>query len=728
MLGPTLKKGMTMKKLAMAITSFAAVLTALATDYTWTGNSLDKKWTTEANWSPNGVPGETDTATFNEDVVLDNAEREIMVGSLVLNANLTHRFNQWLTIGGISGTGELVLKNRGYVRNISGVPVTCANDIRIAETDFTDCSNHSAAPYIQGNGANFTVTGKLLGDGDVFLTMSGYFGVHLAGDNSEFTGTVHVDQNGSNRMKFDAAQAGLNNGTLILHGKTTDNGSLTFENGTIEFGALRTPDYGTGALFRSISKHNTLIIGGLNGENGDSGEEDRLTLGMGDDENAYAKIVKIGTGTLELGPTRHREGTILSNGTVRVTHSDGIAHKDSAVTFDGGTLEYGEHDGVAVTKDISACVKNSTGFISVDTGTNDIVWANKQLTRNNPDMKGIVKKGEGELRFDSYDDLVLAVLKSNAYTNRIDGGTLTFRNSRRGQRPDLMSKILGTGTLRFVDFEDNGSFRLRGNGALEEFAGTVEWANEIDQSSSVGFMITDNINIEWPHLKFRVTGDPAECVSVMQGETAWNPATAHVTLGAFDHLHPNAAITFDRSAWTLNILGTAGDSYLNGTFSNQCVNVVKTGVGKLTVGPGLSAPEGSLLNVKEGEFAWNRTTELSGIGMTLADDLILSGTGTLAVSHLPSTFKFATAEEGETVLTIDGPLSLAGATVVFDPATADKSKTYPVVNATSFTGSATLTDDGNDGKGRWKLLSRTVEGKRQIYAMWTKNALVISIR
>ena len=701
-----------MKRLALGFIASIFATATWATDFVWTGNAeYDGDWFDVANWEVNGSPADTypqagDTATFNKAATL-NVNSDITVGTLVLNANLTHRRDKWLTVGAIEGTGEIILMNRGRLRNISGTAVECNNDIRIVSPDGTDWDSHAAMPWIQGNGANFDIKGKLLGDGHVFFTMAGYVGVRLYGDNSGFSGTIHVDSNGSNRVKLGADTAGFENGRLIIYGDVNDNGSMLFSNGTIHFGSIYTPSYATGAKFRSIDKHNTLVIGALNRD------DDRLTLGMGDDANAYARIVKVGTGTLELGPTRHREGTIISNGVVKVTHPDGICHKDSDLVFAGGTLQYGLNplDGNApVTKDVSSFVKNSTDYIKVYTD-NDVTWDTGSLRSNNPAAKGIIKSGEGTLTFTSYQDNTLNILKSPAVTNRVDGGTLAFKNSRRGVRNNLSSKILGTGTFRLENFEDNGNFRLCPNGALEEFGGTFEWATTSTQEGgAVGFMLNDG-NLNMPNVRFRVTGNPATPTMIMQGETRTGNT---VTVGAFDHLYPNAHVAM-KGAWRLNILGTVGDSYLNGVFTNKTVTITKTGAGKLTIGPGFSAPDGSQMNVNDGVFAMDAGMQFSDISSftTIANGVTLTGEG------------------------VFGTVNLSVNDVVVPDAAmfTDKTATYPILTATSFSGSsANVTAllnalNANEKSGRWRV--RAVSNGNGAYTLriaYSKSGFIIVLK
>ena len=694
-----------MKRLSIcAIVSILATAT-WATDFVWTGNTQHAEdWFDPDNWEVNGSPTDTypqsgDTATFNKAATL-NVNSDITVGTLILNANLTHRRDKWLTVGAIEGDGEIILMNRGRLRNISGTAVECNNDIRIVSPDGTDWDNRNALPWIQGNGANFDIKGRLLGDGHVFFTMSGYVGVRLYGDNSGFTGTIHVDSNGSNRMKFGAAQAGFANGKLMLYGSTNDNGTMLFSDGVIYFGSIYTKDYAIGPKFRCIDKNNTLVIGNLNRP------DDRITLGMGDDANTHAKIIKVGTGTLELGPTRHRNGTIISNGTIRVTHPDGICHKDSSLAFDGGTLQYGTNpldDNNPVTKDVSAYVKDSTEFISVDTDGHDITWSNSAMYNNNPNAKGFVKTGEGTLELSgSNRDGTWKFFSDATKTNRIDDGMLVIRNAKYNSRYTLTSKILGSGTLKIASEEANGGIWLHGTDAFAEFTGTLDWANELSESSyASGLRMADHINFEMPLAKLRVSGNPTEPTAIMKVETQYNPVSAHVTVDSFEHLHANAQVYSERSAWTLNLLGVSGDSYLNGAFTGQAVNIVKAGARKLTMGSDFTALEGSMITVNDGVFALDAgvTYEQYSSILTIAPGVALAGEGVFGAVNLS-----------------------VNDVVVPDAATfTDRTATYPILTATSFSGtSANVTAllntlNANEKSGSWRV--RTVPTGNGAYTL-----------
>jgi len=695
-----------MKRFATCTVASILATATWATDFVWTGNTqYAEDWFDPGNWEVNGSPTDTypqagDTATFNKDATL-NVNGEITVGTLILNANLTHRRDKWLTIGGVSGTGKLILANRGRLRN-NGAEVDFTCDIVITNSDDTAC-NHSAMQWIQANGAAFTISGKLLGDGNVFLTMGGYNSVKLAGDNSGFTGTIHLDSNVANRVKIAAETGSPANGRYIIHGNTSDNGGLMegSAGGTFKFGSIYTEARTTGNYpfrFKNLTSTAILEIGSLNRE------DDRISIRMGEGNTStgQAKIRKVGTGTLELWHTGHIRGTEIADGTLLVTSTDALNGRTDGttslngtcqITFTGGTLKYGTDEWTDpsnpadITTDWSSQVTESTGAIAVDTNGKDITWAYDGLQSKNPDAKGFTKKGDGTLTLSgSWHDNSRKFFSQGIYTNRIEGGTLAIRNCKYTAAEDFKAKVLGNGTLKICSSEVDGGYRLRGNGAFSEFEGTLEWANEMSEANkAVGFMC-NNANIDMANVRFRVTGNPAEPTMIMKGETG--SSTRTVTVGAFDHLYPNAQLHMGGS-WNLNINGTAGDSNLNGTFINNPVTITKSGAGKLTIGPGFSAPNGSQVNVNEGVFALNAGVtyaQYSSI-LTIASGVALAGEGVFGAVNLS-----------------------VNDVVVPDAATfTDKTATYPILTATSFSGtSANVTTllntlNANEKSGSWRV-------------------------
>ena len=429
------------------------------------------------------------------------------------------------------------------------------------------------------------------------------------------------------------------------------------------------------------TRRKALIVGG-------KGADSTFYGIIGRGGNEYLDFVKTGSGRLTLGAANlWKNNTTLRGGRIKLVAEGRLGGEGSTgdIVFDGGTLEYGD----GVTTDYSSRVASSTDFISVDTGTNYVTWTSQSVCNNNPDAKGIVKSGDGTLEFaGSNRSGTWQFFTEASKTNRIDGGMLVVRNAKYNDRFTISSKILGSGTLKIASEEANGGVWLHGTDAFAEFTGTLDWANELNEASfATGLRMADHINFEMPLAKLRVSGAPAEPTAIMKVETQYNPSTAHVTVDSFEHPHANAQIYSERSAWTLNILGVSGDSYLNGTFTGQAVNIVKTGSRKLTLGPDFSAPEGSTINVNSGVFAMDA-------GMTESD--------------IPScvTIVNGVAYAGEGVF---GAVDLTAHDVAVPDASTftDKAQTYPLLTATSFSGPsanvATLLDTLNAGerKGKW---------------------------
>ncbi len=587
------------------------------------------------------------------------------------------------------GTGVLTLKNTTLRSTHSGSTWTLANSEIVVK---------GTGNYLANDNAELCLNAVTLEDG-AELEIAGNSSLNLknatvtAGNGTK----VHVHSGRSLHLP-DADYSGME---LQLATSLT---SVYFwgAGGDIDLGALSTADdvteEGAYKVLNSTYGERILRVGALNRSTTFYGN-------IGKDTGTW-NLMKVGTGTLTLGGINGNTGkTTISNGVLKLVGNGSVA-ASSAIEFKGGTLAYGD----GVTTDCSAKVSGATESISVDTGTNTIVWADSHLTSYNPNVKGITKLGDGELCFSSYDDLVLAVLKSEAYTNRIEGGTLTLRNSRRGQRPDLKSKILGTGTLRLAAFEDNGGFRLRGNGALEEFGGVLEWAETNFQDGAVGFMC-NNGNLNMPNVRFRLTGDPNAATVVMKGETGTGRT---VTVGAFDHLHPNAQLQM-QGEWNLNINGNAGDSYLNGAFVNKAVTVTKTGASKLTIGPGFSAPEGSTVNVNAGVLALDAGATAAQLSscLTVASGVAYTGEGVFGAVDL-----------------------MTNDVVVPDASTfTDKEATYPLLTATSFSGASAnanallATLNANERKGKWKLgILRNGNGTSILCIRYFKSGFTIVIR
>ena len=725
---------MKLKLVIGATTAIFAATATWATDFVWTGNTQHAEdWFDNDNWTVDGAvpaegvyPGANDTATFNKDASL-NVNGDITVGALVLNANLTHRRDKWLKVGAMEGNGKLILRNRGRLEFTNSAELDVSVPIDMSDND------GGQLLYIRTTGSGIVnLRGKLTGNGDVSLEGS----LKLYGDNSGFEGRATIHQ--ASTVEFRSANAGSAKATWVYSGNSKKTSHIDLD-GDIYFGAFQQTSYGAVDFRVNLSKTDkvaNLVIGNDN-------DVDSFAMGSwgdannnNDRPNSYARITKVGSSTLKVYCPWHRLGTEIRGGVLEVIGPNALTGRNTAsispISFTGGTLKYGMDattdpaSPAAVTTDWSSLVSGSTEFISVDTDGHDITWSSESICNNNPDAKGFVKKGEGTLELSgSKRDGTWKFFSDATKTNIIEGGALEIRNAKYNSDFTLASTILGSGTLKICSEEHLGGIRLHGTEALADFTGTLDWANElaereVDEDENVkgyasGLRMTDSINFEMPNAKFRVSGNPPEPTVVMLVETQWNPASAHVTVGAYEHLNPNAVIWTERSAWTLNILGVAGDSYLNGTFTNQPVYVVKTGAGKLTMGPGFAAPEGSTISVNEGVFAMDAGMTAANLPsyLTIANGVKLAGSGVFGAVDLSVNDVVAPALTAET----------------------DKTTEFTLLTATSITGtSATMTElletvNAGDTHGKWKLVKKSNgDGTVTLKCVYGKNAFVIVIR
>ena len=186
-----------------------------------------------------------------------------------------------------------------------------------------------------------------------------------------------------------------------------------------------------------------------------------------------------------------------------------------------------------------------------------------------------------------------------------------------------------------------------------------------------------------------------------------------MTFGAFDIMNANAQLKVKNAA-TLTIGESGMDSTFNGVFSNAKMTVVKNGTGKLTIGSGFAAVEGSSISVNSGTLEWNRSSAtIDGVSLTIASGVKLAGEGVFGNVNLSVNDVVAPALTAET----------------------DTTTEFTLLTATSITGtSATMTArletvNAGDTKGKWKLVKKAnSNGTVTLKCVYSKNAFVIILR
>jgi cytidylate kinase len=149
-----------------------------------------------------------------------------------------------------------------------------------------------------------------------------------------------------------------------------------------------------------------------------------------------------------------------------------------------------------------------------------------------------------------------------------------------------------------------------------------------------------------------------------------------------------------------------------GLSREDAVHVIKTGTDKLTMGLGFAAPEGSTINVNEGVFAMDAGVtyaQYSSI-LTIAPGVAFAGEGVFGAVNLS-----------------------VNDVVVPDAATfTDKTATYPILTATSFSGtSANVTAllntlNANEKSGSWRVRAvPTGNGAYTLTIAYSKSGFMI---
>lgn len=168
--------------------------------------------------------------------------------------------------------------------------------------------------------------GNISGSGNVSLDANtNYNGVHLAGNNSGFTGTMTLTSTGNSaRHKFDSAAAGSASAKWVLNGPT-DSGSMAFGTGTIQFGELS----GNASQIRNnTSGTATICVGALNTDSTFSGVISSI---------GSLALQKVGSGTLTLtGANSYTGQTSIDGGTLNVLNTK--SGSGAVIVNNGGTL------------------------------------------------------------------------------------------------------------------------------------------------------------------------------------------------------------------------------------------------------------------------------------------------------------------------------------------------------------------------------------------------------
>ncbi|MGD0656175.1 MAG: autotransporter-associated beta strand repeat-containing protein, partial [Thermoguttaceae bacterium] len=352
----------------------------------------------------------------------------------------------WVDLSGVPITGVLPgSSTHVYISapSAANFTQTLGGDMTIQALTFN--SNPGANVTIGGSGQQLTISGGITidsGSGTTGHTIS-TGGLVLTAyqtwyNNSSHAFTVGTSVNptvisGGSSCELDLMGTG---GMFVFNGANTySGGTYIGPSATLQIGTSTALGTGWVTLDGVLNLHGqNLIVGALTGSgtitnNSDPGSINFSTTNTPDYFNGIIQngtgtvaIIKSGVGTTSLtNSNTYSGGTTIAGGILNVAYYNPISGVNAlgsgTISFTGGTIQYAS--GYAV--DHGSKIKNSTGAISIDVGTQDVSYAGSIDASNISGLTLLSSTGSGTLTLSG----------ANAYTgtNNINGGKLTLGSS-----------------------------------------------------------------------------------------------------------------------------------------------------------------------------------------------------------------------------------------------------------------------------------------------------------
>ena len=186
----------------------------------------------------------------------------------------------------------------------------------------------STTATLTTSGGNLTLNGNLSGSGNLNRTATGNAAtVFLGGDNSGYTGTFSIENNGNAATRFTSANAGSAAARWVNSNPTSGRVTVEFGGGTIHFGSLT----GTGFFTSQAAGTNTIEVGALGLNETYSGVLNQVGVGT-------LAVTKVGSGTWTLTGTNAYAGDTTVNGGVLAVDGDAIPNAGKLVV-NGGKVD-----------------------------------------------------------------------------------------------------------------------------------------------------------------------------------------------------------------------------------------------------------------------------------------------------------------------------------------------------------------------------------------------------
>jgi hypothetical protein len=487
------------KKIVLSVALLTAFQICRADTIVWT-NTAGGNWSDAANWSPNVVPGQSDSGGSTDDVLITNAGTYTVV--LDEGASPSYWDIRSLMLGGDSGVQTLVVSNKTFYVNPLNIN---SNGVMEDAGSFAAGSTYHAVINVQSGGQLFSTNGIFYGPVTIAnggqMTAAGYYAdVTFHGDATVEDGGLLTIPLGGVEVGSDgtltvAAGGVINslNGRLFLYGPTTNSGAITV---TETSGTTDIEIYNNGTAndqgFLLNSPGGTIVLNGP--------QPSSIQTGIGPDDvfvnqgTIVSSSLSSGTRYIHVSDFDNSAGVVTNlSATLSVsTFSNTLAGtyyatNGSTIQFSGGTAA------TPLTPGNPLLLNGGGNFQFVNYGgtswldlTNDII-PNLQMTGGNlelgPDFQG------GAITNLSLDGITLtnltlpvtngifAVTNSTVYGNVTvenggqliaagNSGTATFYGNVTIQSGALLTMPSG-----YMEIANDGSLTVAANGIMNIIGG-----------------------------------------------------------------------------------------------------------------------------------------------------------------------------------------------------------------------------------------------------------------
>jgi autotransporter-associated beta strand protein len=367
------------------------------------------------------------------------------------------------------GTGTIT-SNSGVIKATAGVTTT--NNLVV-----------NGATTLDVSGGNWNLNGNIGGNGAITRGTAATLSLYLGGDNSGYTGTFTVQNNGNAVVRFNSTTSGSANASWVFANTTTGRTTLSWAGtGTISFGSMT----GAGQIQTDIAGAKIISAGAL-------GLND-LFLGTIANGTGTIALTKVGNGALTLSGANTFSGSTMVSAGILVLGNN-LAIQNSALDTSG-----------AGTVTLTGFTTPTIGGLSGSTDLSSVITAGYSgvtgLTLNPQagvtiSYSGLIANGASGMTLTKSGAGTQALAGANSYSGMtsISAGILQIsaaNNLGDGSATNTLAFNGGTlqSTANSYDLGTNRTIGLAGAGTIQSDAGTLTVSGGISASSTGNKILT----------------------------------------------------------------------------------------------------------------------------------------------------------------------------------------------------------------------------------------------